>query len=153
MKFLPIESVRESDSYTIKNNISEEELIRNVGEALSKAYLFGGKTLVIAGSGNNGADGIALSLALTKRKHEVEILLSEGKLNSISEKLLSEFNVRVYKDPSIMEKRAYCDSQMKTLYPEIKRIENPHTYFVDGTESYVDFKNQMIKDTKKLVKR
>ena len=107
MKFLPIESVRESDSYTIKNNISEEELIRNVGEALSKAYLFGGKTLVIAGSGNNGADGIALSLALTKRKHEVEILLSEGKLNSISEKLLSEFNVRVYKDPSMVDFSQY----------------------------------------------
>lgn len=59
----------------------------------------------------------------------------------------------VYNDPEIMEKRDYCNAQMKTIYPEIKRTLNPHEYYVDGTESYVSFKNQMIEDTKKLVKK
>jgi nicotinate phosphoribosyltransferase len=57
----------------------------------------------------------------------------------------------VYNDPEILEKKEYCDNQMKTLYPEVKRIENPHKYFVDGTVSYVQFKNKMISDMRKLV--
>lgn len=59
----------------------------------------------------------------------------------------------VYDDPDIMEKRKYCNEQMKTLYPEIKRTVMPHEYYVDGTEEYVNFKNNMIKETKELVKK
>lgn len=50
----------------------------------------------------------------------------------------------VYKDPSVFEKKEYCDEQMKTLYPEVKRTLNPHKYYVDGTEEYANLKNQMI---------
>lgn len=59
----------------------------------------------------------------------------------------------VYDDPDIKVKQAYCQSQMKTLYPEVKRIMNPHEYYVDGTEEYVNFKNEMIRNTKKLVRK
>lgn len=59
----------------------------------------------------------------------------------------------VYDDPDIMKKRDYCNRQMETLYPEVKRIEKPHGYFVDGTEEYVNFKNQMIINAKKLVRK
>lgn len=59
----------------------------------------------------------------------------------------------VYDDPEIMQKRAYCEAQMATIYPEIKRVMNPHEYYVDGTEAYVTFKNQMIENTKQLVKK
>jgi len=58
----------------------------------------------------------------------------------------------VYDDPEILEKQKYCHEQMKTIYPEVKRIENPHGYYVDGTKEYVTFKNQMIENAKKLVK-
>ena len=30
------------------------------------------------------------------------------------------------------------------IYPEIKRLNSPHEYYVDGTVDYVDSKNQMI---------
>jgi nicotinate phosphoribosyltransferase len=50
----------------------------------------------------------------------------------------------VYKDPTIFEKQAYCEEQMRSLYPEVKRTLNPHRYYVDGTEEYVNLKNQMI---------
>ena len=50
----------------------------------------------------------------------------------------------VYTDPTIFEKKEYCDEQMKTLYPEVKRTLNPHKYYVDGTEEYTNLKNQMI---------
>ena len=59
----------------------------------------------------------------------------------------------VYDDPDIIEKRKYCDEQMKKLYPEVKRIKMPHEYYVDGTEEYIDFKNDMIMNVTKLVKR
>lgn len=59
----------------------------------------------------------------------------------------------VYNDPELREKQQYCNEQMKTLYPEVKRTKMPHEYYVDGTEAYVNFKNDMIKDAKRLVKR
>ena len=58
----------------------------------------------------------------------------------------------VYDDPDILKKQAYCNEQMKTLYPEVKRTNMPHTYYVDGTEDYVNFKNDLIVKTRKLVK-
>ncbi len=51
----------------------------------------------------------------------------------------------VYDEPSLLEKKAYCEREMKTLYPEVKRTLNPHAYFVDGTEEYADMKNEMIR--------
>jgi len=59
----------------------------------------------------------------------------------------------VYNDPEILEKQKYCNEQMGTLWEEAKRIENPHGYYVDGTEEYVAFKNQMIEDARTLVKK
>ena len=55
----------------------------------------------------------------------------------------------VYDDPDIFKKQKYCNDQMATIYEEVKRIENPHIYYVDGTKDYVDFKNDMIIKTKK----
>lgn len=57
----------------------------------------------------------------------------------------------VYDDPNILDKQKYCNDHMKTLYPEVKRTKMPHEYYVDGTLDYIEFKNQMIIDAKKLV--
>lgn len=58
----------------------------------------------------------------------------------------------VYDDPDIREKIEYCNQQMSTLYPEVKRIAMPHEYYVDGTNDYVTFKRQLIKETRDRVK-
>lgn len=50
----------------------------------------------------------------------------------------------VYDEPSLKEKIAYCNSEMESIYPEIKRIIKPQTYYVDGTVEYVNFKKNMI---------
>ena len=50
----------------------------------------------------------------------------------------------VYEDPSIEEKKAYCDREMSRLYEEVKRPIMPHIYHVSGTENYVNFKNDLI---------
>ena len=35
---------------------------------------------------------------------------------------------------------------MKSLYPEIKRIENPQEYYVDLSKSLLKLKKEMIKE-------
>ena len=57
----------------------------------------------------------------------------------------------IYEDKDIDDIRKYCNEQMNTIYPEIKRTMNPHEYYVDGTENYVNFRTETIQKTKKLV--
>ena len=59
----------------------------------------------------------------------------------------------VYEDPEIKAKQEYCNNQMKGIYPEVKRTKMPHKYYVDGTEDYINFKNNMIMNARKLVKK
>ena len=42
---------------------------------------------------------------------------------------------------------------MSTIYPEVKRTMNPHEYYVDGTEDYVNFKKETIEKTRKLIRK
>lgn len=57
----------------------------------------------------------------------------------------------VFDDPDLDTTIAYCEAQMATIYPEVKRTLNPHNYHVSGTEEYVNFKNDMISEHRKLV--
>jgi len=46
---------------------------------------------------------------------------------------------QVYKEPTIFESQNYCNQEMAKLYPEVKRLTLPHTYYVDGTKEYAIF--------------
>jgi len=59
----------------------------------------------------------------------------------------------VYEEPSLQEKKEYCEREMQKLYPEVRRTLNPHVYYVDGTKSYAEFKNKMISDIKAEVRK
>ena len=61
--------------------------------------------------------------------------------------------VLVYNDPSLLEKKAYCESEMNKLYPEIRRELNPHEYRVSGTKEYVDSKEELIRNVKERIYR
>ncbi len=54
----------------------------------------------------------------------------------------------VYKNPNVKAKRDYCNDQFATLYPEIKRIINPHEYYVDLTEQLLQLKKELIANAK-----
>ena len=41
---------------------------------------------------------------------------------------------RVYDCPSLEQVRDYCKAQVDTLWDEVKRFDNPHTYYVDLSE-------------------
>ena len=53
---------------------------------------------------------------------------------------------KVYKEVTAKESKDYCQKEVETLYPEIRRILNPHIYYVDLSEKLLEEKNQMIKD-------
>ena len=55
----------------------------------------------------------------------------------------------VYKFPSLDEVRAYCLSQVETLWDEVKRFDNPHTYYVDLSQKLWDIKYSLLKNRKK----
>lgn len=51
----------------------------------------------------------------------------------------------VYTSPSLSEIRAYCLSQVDTLWDEVTRFENPHKYYVDLSQELWDMKQSMLK--------
>ena len=51
----------------------------------------------------------------------------------------------VYELPKINDRQEYCNEEFDTLYPEIKRLENPHEYYVDLTNKLRELKNELIK--------
>ena len=50
----------------------------------------------------------------------------------------------VYNVPDVKERQEYCTEEFKTIYPEIKRNNNPHEYYVDLSEKLLALKKEMI---------
>ncbi|MCI7145307.1 MAG: nicotinate phosphoribosyltransferase [Clostridiales bacterium] len=54
----------------------------------------------------------------------------------------------VYESPSIDEIKSYCAEQLDLMWDEMKRFENPQTYYVDLSYDLWKLKNDMIEGTK-----
>lgn len=52
----------------------------------------------------------------------------------------------VYESPDIEEIRRYCAEQIDLLWDEVKRFENPHTYYVDLSQKLWDTKDRLLKE-------
>ena len=52
----------------------------------------------------------------------------------------------VYKLPTLTEIRDYCCAQVDTLWDEVKRFDNPHTYYVDLSKKLWDIKYNLLKN-------
>ena len=55
---------------------------------------------------------------------------------------------QVYYNKSIIERRDYCSKEMETLYPEVRRIINPHVYYVDLSDELRELKYNMINEVR-----
>ncbi len=53
----------------------------------------------------------------------------------------------VYKLPTLEEIRDYCIKQVDTLWDEVKRFDNPHSYYVDLSQKLWDVKYGLLKGT------
>ncbi len=56
----------------------------------------------------------------------------------------------VYEEPSLGEIRTSCLSQIDDLWDEVKRFENPHTYYVDLSRKLWDVKYGLLAEKKKI---
>ena len=50
----------------------------------------------------------------------------------------------VYDLPALTEIKAYCAAQMETLWPEVKRFDNPHEHYVDLSDQLMALKDEML---------
>lgn len=50
----------------------------------------------------------------------------------------------VYKTPTVMESKKYCAEQVGRLWDEVKRFENPQTYYVDLSQKLWDVKHSLL---------
>jgi len=54
---------------------------------------------------------------------------------------------QVYELPGIKQVKSYCAQQVDLLWDEVKRFENPHTYYVDLSQKLWDIKWQLLRDS------
>ena len=78
-------------------------------------------------------------------------------IHTYKRKLLTDFTAKklqvpifiqgecVYESPALPEIQAYCKEQLETLWEEVKRFENPQTYFVDLSQDLWNLKQDMLK--------
>lgn len=55
----------------------------------------------------------------------------------------------VYELPNLEQIRTYCREQVDTLWDEIKRFDNPQTYYVDLSQKLWDIKYGLLKQNAK----
>lgn len=54
----------------------------------------------------------------------------------------------VYDIPSLSEISINCKKELNTLWDEVRRLENPHKYYVDLSYNLWDLKNEMLNEIK-----
>ena len=50
-------------------------------------------------------------------------------------------------DPELQAIQAYCREQVDALWDEVKRFENPHTYYVDLSQKLWDIKQTLLRQS------
>ena len=55
----------------------------------------------------------------------------------------------VYKLPTLKEIQNYCREQVDTLWDEVKRFDNPHSYYVDLSKKLWDIRYDLLKKNSK----
>ncbi len=56
----------------------------------------------------------------------------------------------VYEVPSLQQSREYCLQQVDTLWDEVKRFDNPQTYYVDLSQKLYDIKMDLLKNNGRM---
>jgi len=99
--------------------------------------------------------GDVIALADDKIPQDKFVLAShieEWKTKELTNYTVKDLRIKVfeggqqlYQMPDIHERKAYCEAQMKTLYPEILRSINPQEYYVDLTHRLSALRKELIK--------
>ncbi len=141
-------AIEENNQIIPKIKISENpSKITNPG--FKKVYRFYDKT-----SGNALAD--VITLADEKIPEDSYVIFNPD--NPWMLKTLKNYYVKplqipifekgnlVYKVPTLAEISQNCKTELNTMWSEIKRIKNPHKYYVDLSKKLWDLKNDLLKN-------
>lgn len=129
-----------------KIKVSQDE-IKTINPSYKKVYRFYDKK-----TGYALGDVVALSTEIIPKDTFTLIdPTQEWKQTTISNYEVRELQVPVfqngelvYQEPSLKERKEYCENQMDTLYEEVKRLEKPHKYYVDLTKELLKLKKELI---------
>lgn len=55
----------------------------------------------------------------------------------------------VYNSPSVKDIQTYCKEQINTLWDEVTRLVNPHSYYVDLSQNLWDLKQDLLMSNRK----
>ena len=96
---------------------------------------------------------------ISKEKYTLVHPVDSWKTTTLSNYVVKELQVPifvngqlVYKNPSLEKRQQYCNQQFKTLYPEIRRISNPHEYYVDLSKELLELKQRLIEEHRGFTK-
>ncbi len=110
-------------------------------------------------SGKALADEICLwdETVDTSEPHVIFDPDAEWKTKTLTDFTARELQVPVFKNgrcvyalPTLKEIQAYCAQQVESLWDEVKRFENPHTYYVDLSKRLWTVKKQLLEETKNI---
>ena len=141
----------EKDGKIIPKIKVSNDTVKTINPGYKKVYRFYDKKTNFA-----LGDVIALSdEVIPTDKYTLICPNEEWKMTTIENYTLKELSVPIFKDgvqvfkvPDVKSRKEYCTEQFKTLYPEIKRKENPHEYYVDLTKKLLELKKELILSTK-----
>jgi NAD(P)H-hydrate epimerase len=137
MKILNVKQIREADQYTIKNEpISSIDLMERASQQvvswIRKHFSNDFEIIVLAGSGNNGGDGLAIARLLLNHNYQVSVLLVMGesgsedfeqnlkRLKSLKEvKISNDFDFSNSSDKSIIIDAIFGSGLSRTIEGEI----------------------------------
>ena len=135
------------------NIIPKIKISENVGKITNphfkKVYRFYGND-----TGKAIADYICLHDEVVDDSRDLEIFDPQAtwKRKNIYNFTAKELLVPIFKNgelvydmPSLPEIQKYCAAQVDTLWDEVKRFDNPHTYYVDLSQKLWDIKYALLK--------
>lgn len=142
-------AIMKNNEYVSKIKVSNDS-IKTINPGYQKVYRFYDKT-----------SGYAIGDVVTL--HDEIIPTDEYTLvnptDEWSKRKITNYNVKelqvpifkngelVYKSPTLEEIRNYCKEEMNKLYPEVKRLLNPHKYYVDLSIKLLNEKKRLIMES------
>lgn len=141
-------AVEEQDGTIVPKIKISENVGKITNPHFKKVYRFYGRT-----SGMAEADYICLH---SETVDDTKPLLIRDPDATWKKKLMSNYTARellvpifkngelVYNTPDLPEIRDYCAEQVATLWPEVRRFDNPHQYYVDLSEELLTIKNALL---------
>ena len=143
-------AIEKNNELIPKIKVSNDQ-IKTINPGYKKVYRFYDKN-----TGYALGDLLALSdEVIPTNKYTLVSPVDEWKKTTIENYEVKELQVpifldgkQVYEVPTTKESKEYCHEQFKTIYPEIKRKENPHEYYVDLTIKLLKLKKQLILQAK-----